>query len=77
MKLPSVVVTRVVRVNPDQLIELAHRLKSQAMDFAYPGQVVLAPLTDEITLFYEPEAEFLKPVHRIGGTIGPVSYVEQ
>jgi hypothetical protein len=36
------------------------------MDYAYPGEVVMVPLTAEITLLYEPESEFCKPLTRIG-----------
>jgi len=59
-------VTTLVKVHPDTLFDLAHRLKSQAMDFAYPGEVVMIPLTGEITLLYEPEAEYCKPLTRVG-----------
>lgn len=59
-------ITKLVRVKPDDLIELAQRLKSQAMDYAYPGEVVMVPLTGEITLLYEPEQEFCKPLTRVG-----------
>jgi hypothetical protein len=59
-------VTKLVKVKPDDLVELAQRMKSQAMDYAYPGEVVMVPLTAEITLLYEPESEFCKPLTRIG-----------
>jgi len=59
-------VTKLVRIKPDALIELAQRMKSQAMDYAYPGEVVMVPLTGEITLLYEPEQEFCKPLTRLG-----------
>lgn len=62
----SATVTKLVKVKPDDLIELAQRLKSQAMDYAYPGEVVMVPLTGEITLLYEPEQEFCKPLTRLG-----------
>lgn len=60
------VVTTIVRINPDHLIELGHRLKQTAMDNALPGQTLLVALTDEITLSYAPEKEFCKPVHKTG-----------
>lgn len=59
-------ITTLVRVHPDTLADLAHRLRSQAMDFAYPGEVVMVPLTHEITLMYEPEETFCKPLTRVG-----------
>lgn len=59
-------VTKLVTVKPEDLIELAQRLKSQAMDYAYPGEVVMVPLTAEITLLYKPEQEFCKPLTRLG-----------
>jgi len=75
----SATVTKLVKIKPDDLIELAQRLKSQAMDYAYPGEVVMVPLTGEITLLYEPESEFCKPLTRLGfigginaGTAGPM-----
>lgn len=67
----STVVTKIVKVTPDQLIEIAQRLKSQAMDSAYPGEVVMTPLNDDITLVYQPESEFCKPLTRIGITSAP------
>lgn len=59
-------ITTLVKINPDTLSELAQRLKSQAMDFAYPGEVVMVPLNDRITLLYEPASEFCKPLTRVG-----------
>ena len=66
-------VTKLVKTNPDALIEIAQRMKSQAMDYAYPGEVVMIPLTAEITLLYEPEHEFCKPLTRVGYVANPVS----
>ena len=60
------IVTTIITVNPDHLIELGHRLKQTAMDNALPGQTLLVALTDEITLSYQPEKEFVKPVHKAG-----------
>lgn len=62
-------VTRFVAIHPDKLIELGHRLKAAAMDQCYPGQSVTASLTAEITLYYSPEKEFCKPIHKIGAQI--------
>lgn len=59
-------VAHLVECHPDQLIELGHRMKQSAMDTALPGDSVLLPLTDKITLVYHPEKEFTKPVHRSG-----------
>lgn len=59
-------ITTLVKINPDTLSELAQRLKSQAMDYAYPGEVVMVPLNDRITLLYEPASEFCKPLTRVG-----------
>jgi len=66
-------VTKLVKVKPDDLIKMAQALKSQAMDFAYPGEVVMLPLTGEITLLYEPEEEFCKPLTRLGYSAGGAS----
>ena len=62
----SAKITKLVPIKPDDLIELAQRLKTQAMDHAYPGEVVMVPLTEEITLLYTPEREFCKPLTRLG-----------
>lgn len=59
-------VSRFIEVDPDKLIELGHRLKAAAFDTCYPGQSVTASLTTEITLFYHPDKEYCKPIHRIG-----------
>lgn len=65
----AIEVSRFIEVDPDKLIELGHRLKAAAMDGAYPGQSVTAALTQEITLFYHPEKEFCKPLHKMGGAV--------
>lgn len=62
----STQVTTLVKITPEALVDLAQRMKSQAMDYAYPGEVVLVPLTPEITLLYEPSQEFCKPLTRVG-----------
>jgi hypothetical protein len=59
-------VTHLVTCDPDQLIEIGHRMKAAAFDQALPGDSVLMPLTSEITLCYHPAREFVKPVHRSG-----------
>jgi hypothetical protein len=59
-------VTRFIECDPDKLIELGHRLKQAAMETCYPGQSVTASLTQEITLLYNPEREYCKPLHRLG-----------
>lgn len=71
----SVQVTTLVRITPDALVDIAQRMKSQAMDYAYPGEVVLVPLTQEITLLYEPAQEFCKPLTRLGFTGQPDTHV--
>lgn len=62
----AVTITKLVKVSPDELADLAMRLKSQAMDYAYPGEVVMIPLTGEITLLYEPTGTYCKPLTRVG-----------
>ena len=59
-------ITRLIKIEPDTLLEIAQRFKSQAMDFCYPGQAILTPLNEEITLMYEPSEEYIKPVYRRG-----------
>lgn len=68
-------VTRFIEVDPDKLIELGHRIKSIAMDHAYPGQTVLALFTDEITFIYNPAKEFCKPLHRVGDQAPKLDHV--
>lgn len=58
---PVPAVWTVVSVDPDRLIELGHRLKQHAMDFARSGETLTAPLTESILLVYEPPAEMTKP----------------
>jgi len=55
-----------VAVDPDRLIELGHKLKAHAMDFAQYGETLTVSLTDRITLVYEPGLEYCKPEHRLG-----------
>lgn len=62
----GVAVSHLIQCSPDQLIDLGHRMKQAAMDTALPGDSVLLPLTEKITLVYHPEKEFTKPVHRTG-----------
>jgi hypothetical protein len=78
-ELTAPTVTRLLEVQPDQLIELGHRLKQAAMDSAYPGDSVTAELSPGIWVVYHPEREFLKPVHKGGvhavqSQPGPVAY---
>jgi hypothetical protein len=62
-------ITRIIKTSPEYLMDLAQQLKSQAMDYAYPGEVVLVDFTDEVTLCYEPSKEFVKPLQRVGVTL--------
>jgi hypothetical protein len=55
-----------ISVNPDRLIELGHKLKAHAMDFAQYGETLTVPLTDRIWLVYEPTLEYCKPEHKFG-----------
>ena len=55
-----------VSVDPDKLIELGHRLKQHAMDFALQGESLTVPLTDKILLVYEPADGYVKPNHTFG-----------
>lgn len=64
------IVTKIVKITPDELLDIAQRMKSHAMDSAYPGEVVMMPLTGDITLLYEPENEFCKPLTRVGVQVG-------
>lgn len=50
-----------ILVDPDRIIEIGHRLKQHAMDFARAGETLTVPLTDSILLVYEPPVEFTKP----------------
>lgn len=50
-----------ISVDPDKLIELGHKLKQHAMDFARSGETLTVPLTDLILLVYEPPLEMTKP----------------
>ena len=59
-------VTRIVSIDPDLLIDVIHRMKQAAFDECYPGESILMPLTDEITLSYSPAKEFCKPLHTSG-----------
>ena len=60
------IVTKLIEVDPDVLIGLGQRLKQAAMDTAYPGESVIAELTDGIYVVYHPEKEFLKPLYKTG-----------
>jgi len=55
-----------ISVNPDRLIELGHKLKAHAMDFAQYGETLTIALTDRIWLVYEPSLEYCKPEHKFG-----------
>jgi len=55
-----------IAIDPDRLIEIGHKLKAHAMDFAQYGETLTVPLTDRITLVYEPSLEYCKPEHKIG-----------
>lgn len=59
-------VVKCIEVEPSQLIEIGQRLRSAAMDRAYPGQSVIIPFTPDLAFIYNPEREFCKPVHRVG-----------
>jgi len=65
----AVEISRVIECDPDKLIEIGHRLKQAAFDMALPGESVLIQLTHGIKLCYNPEKEFVKPVHKVGGSI--------
>jgi hypothetical protein len=57
-------VQRLIKVDPDKLIELGHKIKALAMDEASIGTSILVPFTDgihRITFVYTPEKEFCKP----------------
>lgn len=63
---PTPSVFTLVKVDPDRLIELGHRLKQTAMDFARLDESVTVPLTDRIVLLFEPGEEFQKPYQTYG-----------
>jgi hypothetical protein len=65
-------VQRLIEVDPDKLIEIGHRLKAAAMDKAYPGESVMVPFTQGITLLYHPEREYVKPLHTTGSVSIPL-----
>ena len=56
-------VNTLVHVDPDKLIELGHKLKQHAMDFALQGESLTVALTDKILLIYEPGTEYCKPTY--------------
>lgn len=64
-------VVQLIPIDPDQLIDLGHRIKQTAMDNAYPGDSVLIPFTDDITFVFRPEREFQKPLHTIPAPVAP------
>jgi len=59
-------VSQIIKVNPDSLIELGHKIKELSMNRALPGDSILIAFTDRITFVYTPEKEFTKPVHTYG-----------
>lgn len=59
--------TQLIRIDPDRLIEIGHKIKELSMNQAVPGDSVLVEFTDRITFVYTPEKEFTKPVHTYGG----------
>lgn len=59
-------VSQIIKVNPDALIELGHKIKELSMNQAMPGDSILVAFTDRITFVYTPEKEFTKPVHTYG-----------
>lgn len=63
---PTPSVYTLIKVDPDRLIEIGHRLKQHAMDFARLGESVTVPLTDRIVLLFEPSEEFQKPFQTYG-----------
>lgn len=62
-------ITKLIQIKPDDLIELGMRMKQQAMEGAYPGETVLIDLVPGITLTYRPESEFCKPLTRVGAVM--------
>jgi len=66
---PTPAVFTIIEVHPDRLIELGHRLKQTAMDFARVGESVTVPLTDRILLLFDPLADFQKPFQTYGDVI--------
>jgi hypothetical protein len=60
------IVQRLIEIDPDRLIELGHRIKAAAMDSAFPGDTIIMPFTDALSLVYHPDKEFCKPNHKLG-----------
>ena len=55
----------IISVDPDKLIELGHKLKQHALDFAKTGECLTVPLTEKILFVYQPEANMTKPDHKL------------
>jgi hypothetical protein len=65
-------VSRIVRVDPDELASIAHRLKIAAFDRAYPGESVAVDFAPGLTFVYTPSVHETKVVQKSldGGFIG-------
>jgi len=64
----------IIQVDPDKLIELGHRLKQHAMDFAKQGECLTVPLTEKILFVYQPESNMTKPEHKLKPTMNVANY---
>jgi len=65
-------VSRMIRVDPDELASIAQRLKIAAYDRAFPGESVSVQFAPGLTFVYTPPVEQTKSVQKTlaGGFIG-------
>jgi hypothetical protein len=57
-------VSRIVRVDPDELASIAHRLKIAAFDRAYPGESVSINFAPGLTFVFTPQVNETKVVQK-------------
>jgi hypothetical protein len=65
-------VSRIIRVDPDELASIAQRMKIAAYDRAFPGESVSIQFAPGLTFVYTPPVEQTKSVQKTlaGGFIG-------
>lgn len=55
---PQSIVRRLVKVTPEQLIEMGQRLRQWSMDQASPGDTVILEFTDSVSFIWHPPKEY-------------------
>ena len=57
-------VSRIIRVDPDELASIAHRMKIAAFDRAYPGESISIQFAPGLTFVFTPQVNETKVVQK-------------